>query len=764
MKRTRRAMNRRPLVPAAAALAAGIALGRYIQLSAAYIIAAAAFAVAAFIVFLRRKKAQPAGKRRNPAFGLACAAFGLLAAFFTANIMAAPAALAGEERVVTGRVYSEPYVNDYGSTVALLDHAHIDGEPCGNVRFYADDGMALQCGDEIEAVSEVELPKGVRNPGGFDEMLYLRSEGVYYKAYADTANVTGYRGGIGIAFVRAKQALAGVVDRIFEADIAPIAKGMLLGDKSGLDEETYAAFKDTGMAHVLAVSGLHAGILIGFVYYLLRLLRLGRTPRLILSLAFIVVYACVTGLSPSIVRAGIMASALLLGHHFGRQTDALNYLALAFIISLLLNPLGLFMAGFQLSFGAVLGILTLGAQVKRWMDKKLPRRLDKLSAALSASTGATAGTAPLLAAAFNRVSMLSILLNIVVIPIASAAIVLVFIAVLCGLIIGSAASYVAVLPAAVIRFMMTIIRWAASIPFIASNVASPPWYLTLAWFAALFASSGYVLIRTKAKAILGGALAAVVLLALLVSRPAGMYIVFLDVGQGDAAFIRTVQGGEYFIDGGREQSAEEVVSFALRRGITPEAAFLSHTDDDHFSGLVALYKAGLLHKVYCSYQEEETVRAAMPEAQVVPLGAGDAVLLDDLTRAVVLYPYRDTASDEKNDQSLVLLVEYGGHTALFTGDISGAAETRIFASVGGVDIYKAAHHGSKYSSYRLPLSVLEPEYSVVSVGNNSFGQPSELALDNLEDYSGEVFVTREDYAVEFYIDDDIRIHIYGGQS
>jgi competence protein ComEC len=112
----------------------------------------------------------------------------------------------------------------------------------------------------------------------------------------------------------------------------------------------------------------------------------------------------------------------------------------------------------------------------------------------------------------------------------------------------------------------------------------------------------------------------------------------------------------------------------------------------------------------------------------------------------------------------VLIVEYGGHTALFAGDIPGSVETRIFAAVGAVDIYKAAHHGSDGSSYRLPLSVLEPDYSVVSVGTNRYGHPGALALDALKDYSGEVFLTTEDFAVEFYIGGGIRIHTYGGQG
>jgi competence protein ComEC len=253
-----------------------------------------------------------------------------------------------------------------------------------------------------------------------------------------------------------------------------------------------------------------------------------------------------------------------------------------------------------------------------------------------------------------------------------------------------------------------------------------------------------------------------VIAAVLLAQYNGMYIAFLDVGQGDTAFLKTVQGGEYFIDGGREASKNEVVGFTIRNGYNPGAAFVSHTDDDHFSGIKALYEAGLLDKVYCSWQEEGIVKAAMPEAEVVPLGAGDTVLLDEATKALVLYPYKDIQYDDKNDSSLVLLVEYKDKYILFAGDISGVTETQIFAGLKDVDIYKAAHHGSKQSSYRLPLSVLRPKYSVICVGKNKYGQPDARAAANLSDYSGKVFSTMNDMAIEFYIDDDITVKTYGG--
>lgn len=756
----KRVFNRRPLVVAAVCFASGVIIGRFAPSIIVFGIAAAVLAVAAFCLAIFGKWKQG---RRKPASWLAGAACVMLAAFLTSQAMVVKPVPTGEGLTVTGHIYSEPYQNDYGSTVYLLGDAEIENEACGDIKLYVpvEQNVAMQCGDVVSVIAEVEYPRGVRNPGGFDDRLYLLSQGVHYKAYAETIEKTGYKSSLAVVMMDARRYIGGTIDRVFEPDVAPIAKGLLIGDTRGIDDAAQEDFRDTGMTHVLSVSGLHAAILIAAIYAFFKIIRLGRTPRLVGALLFIAAYTFIAGMVPSMLRAAVMAAAVLLHRHFGRQSDTLSSLALAFIVSLVISPLDMFTAGFQLSFGAVFGMLTLGWQLQRWLARRLPDKTHWLGDALSASVGATAGTLPVLAASFNRVSVLSIILNLFLIPLSSAIIVLVFVCTFLGMAAAPVAAILAYMPTVLIRFMMSVIGWAADIPFMAVNVASPPWYAVLACFVLLLITSKYLLVRVRFKTVLSSGVTAAALAVLLLARPAGMYLAFLDVGQGDSAFIRTAQGGEYFVDGGRPESAEEVVDFTVRSGINPEAAFVSHTDDDHFAGIIALYDAGLLRKVYCSYQERDAVAQAMPDADVVPLGAGDVVLLDDKTRAVVLYPYQDTIAENTNESSLVILVEYKGHKMLFTGDISGQTETSVLTGVGPVDIYKAAHHGSKYSSYRLPLSALSPEYSVVSAGANSFGHPHGWALQNLEDYSEKVYVTRDDYAVEFYIDDNISVNTLG---
>ena len=489
IKRKSSIMNYRPLFFAALSLALGIIIGRYTGYSVIYIILAAVLGIAAFC--LRKKRM----------IILVCAAVALFGMFLSSMKFDVDYIEPQEQMSVKGRVTASPYESDYGDTIIVLDKASINDESCGRIKMYLESGAdGLKPGDTIEAAADIEVPRGVRNPGGYNEKLQYLSQGIYYKAYADEITVTGHSSGVMIVSAKIRGHIGGVMDDIFEDDVQSVAKAMLLGEKYDLDEEVYSSFKDTGMAHVLAVSGLHAGILIGFFYLVLKWLKAGRKTKLGVTLGFVVLYACVTGLTPSIVRASIMAAALLIGNHFGRQSDSLNYISAAFIISLLISPLSLYSISFMLSFGAVFSIITLGWQINYWLKGHTPEWMGKIDGLVSVSAGATAGTMPFLALKFNRISTFSIITNIFIIPIASVVIVLVFITTAAGLLFQTLGIWLASVSGFAIRILINIIDWIASLPAVAVDVASPPWYLIFPLFLILFITSKYVLVKTWIKA------------------------------------------------------------------------------------------------------------------------------------------------------------------------------------------------------------------------------------------------------------------------
>ena len=206
---------------------------------------------------------------------LVCAAIAFLGVFISSIMFDVDYIEPQEQMSVKGRVTALPYKSDYGDTIIVLDKASINDESCGRIKIYVESGAeGLEPGDTIEAVADIEIPSGVRNPGGYNEKLQYLSQGIYYKAYTDDIYTAGYNGGVMIVSAKIREYIGGVMDDIFEDDVQGVAKAMLLGEKYDLDEEVYSSFRDTGMAHVLAVSGLHAGILIGFFYMVLRCSRL----------------------------------------------------------------------------------------------------------------------------------------------------------------------------------------------------------------------------------------------------------------------------------------------------------------------------------------------------------------------------------------------------------------------------------------------------------------------------------------------------------
>ena len=137
--------------------------------------------------------------------------------------------------------------SDYGDTIIVLDKASINDESCGRIKIYVESGAeGLEPGDTIEAVADIEIPSGVRNPGGYNEKLQYLSQGIYYKAYTDDIYAAGYNGGVMIVSAKIREYIGGLMDDIFEDDVQGVAKAMLLGEKYDLDEEVYSSFRDTG--------------------------------------------------------------------------------------------------------------------------------------------------------------------------------------------------------------------------------------------------------------------------------------------------------------------------------------------------------------------------------------------------------------------------------------------------------------------------------------------------------------------------------------
>ncbi len=739
----RSVFHRRPLFFAAVFFGAGILASYYAHIPAPVsVVAFSAFILLSLLLKLVK---------------IPCGFLVLLAVFFMGAFLITHATDKGDlthnvEKpvVVSGRVCELPEKTNYGYT-HILDHARIWGKGGipGKVRLVSE--KEYPYGSVIKADTTLKIPPGAINPGGYDERFYLLARGVVYNAYAKSAQVLGRQEDIYGILLKTRTAIKDLINAIFPQDARGLALGMFLGDTSGLSGESYAAFKATGAAHILAVSGLNVGIIIFVFYSFLKLLRVGKKPRYFITLAFIAAYTLLTGLGPSIVRAAVMSAFLLTAQVSGQKTDPLIVLSAAFIFILALNPMELFMPGFLLSFGAVFGMVTAGA----WLYERTPRWPKLLRDTASANFGASLGTAPILASRFYSVSVVSFLGNFFIVPASSAATILITIAVCVGAVWPPLAVPFVFLATGFIRIVSDIVWLFNLVPFASLPVGALATAAVALAFVFMLLLSQYILIGPKLKKILAFALLAVIAVVMVFSYLPydGLYLAYLDVGQGDSAFVRTPSGTCFLVDGGDEWAAQDIASFLDYKGFTLDFVFVTHGHDDHMGGIAQLVKQGRIKKIYTTRQVYDT-QIFLHRAAVEVIEKGDTFDLGDV-HIDVLNPAAGQPPENENDGSLVLMLEYRGYRCLFTGDISQQTEKTILYDIEKTDIMKAAHHGADTSSSAELLRIARPEYTVISVGRNTYGHPGKKALSRLFAY-GEVFRTDVNHAVEFYIKDTVQ--------
>lgn len=382
---------------------------------------------------------------------------------------------------------------DGGVYTLLLDHVLLDGRPTGQSLRVRTSSAALQNarpGDVLSgpafsiwtAPSQTVFEAVQRYAGHWDRLAWI----------GETDAVLSSRG-VRLAYVpaRLRQAAARRLDALFGPE-AGVVKGMMLGDKSGLSDEQTTVFQKAGVSHILAVSGLHISFVAALAALLLEHSRLGRRTRSTLLLGCLWGYCAVVGFPASAVRATVMASVRILMTAAGRRTDGLESLSIAALVLLVCDPLQLFTPGFQLSFAAVWGLDTLTVALVK--HEKGPAWL---TGSLATSLGAQVGLWPVALRFFGQISLVSLLANLFVVPLAAMITAAGFVALACSAVWPALALGFAKMVSGVVLLLGTLTGWVARIP--GALVTLPPWPMSsmLLFLGSLFFLSPHCLWKTR---------------------------------------------------------------------------------------------------------------------------------------------------------------------------------------------------------------------------------------------------------------------------
>lgn len=658
------------------------------------------------------------------------------------------------EYLVRGTVTQEMALREDGQLQTVLSGVTLNGIPWGNAWWtcYLDEGEAppdwLVPGAQLEMTATVYHPAGQENPSGFNFQEYLLQRNIRFGLYS-SAGLTPAEGGFSLpgwlAAVRHRLSLR--LMAVMGDDAGAYAAAMLLGTRDFIPEDDRAAFADLGIAHILSISGYHVAVLAGLLALLLRPLPLGRKGRLAVEAVILLGYSLLTGGQAPVIRAAL----LLLWRGFTRirhrQVLPLHLLCVTALVQLLFNPTLLASASFQLTYSAMLGLLLVFPRLKRQRvcRTRLGRTLwEAFCAALSTQLGVLF---PQLYW-FGRLPLLSILLNMAVMPLTGclmglywftlAALPLPGLRELAGLLSGTAT-----------RLLLCAVRTLAAQHFATLWVRQADLFAFIGWALLIFATSSLLprrLCRHRRKLLLAGGL----LVALIFVSPPETTVTYtqFSVGNADAAVLQD-RDMTVVIDAG--ENGQPVAGYLHRQRQAVEALIITHLHTDHAGGVRALLDEGIpVETCYLPADADvplidaETLpllaELAQTGTQFVFLHRGDTIPLPS-GQLTVLWPEagRISALHDANDVCLVLQAEIAGTTLLLTGDLPGAYE--MYAALPS-DVLKAAHHGSKESTSTEFLSAVAPQLILLS--NRSESRETHMA-----EVAGEIplYATGRDGAV-----------------
>lgn len=718
--------------------------------------------------------------RKRP---LACACLLIILLFFFAvNLFPPPVQQPkrdkGEKVSVTGTIYKKELRGQAQESVLVLYLKNLseDSPPGKAVICYLKSGQTEpEIGSRVTVKGNYKTFERASNPGQFDSHSYYLISGISYRLnQAIILEKTMKYSEAGEGIYRLRNFLSNKLSDSLSEKESALMRTILLGEKWELDREVKELYQRNGIAHILAISGLHVSMLGMGLYHLLRKCGLPMKLSAAAALLLLILYGAMTGFSVSALRAIFMFSLHMIAIITERTYDMLTALSTAATVLLISQPLFVNHSGFVFSFGCVLGIgvltpaLTEGKEVlfqRKYFQGKKNVLIYGIKCGLSAlSLGVI--SLPVYLWYYYQFPIWSVLLNLLVIPLMSylmaAGILLLAVSIVCP----SAAFPLVFMIRGIFRIFESACAVSELLPAHLVNFGRPK-----GWQMVLYLGALLLIIRLKKKLILPvkWLIISIAVMVLLIRPGKELKLTFLDVGQGDGIYIETIDGERFLIDGGSSTVSGvgkyRLIPFLQFQGTCRlDAVFVTHPDADHCNGIKEILEFGADSgvSVDClilpdidekgkSDEYKSLVKTAEQNSvSVIYISRGQKLQRGELI-ITCLHPQKGYKAEDANAYSIVLELVYGDFSALFTGDLEGEGEQSFLEyqrkressrRKEKLTVLKVAHHGSKYSTPKELLEMLNPDIAVISAGeDNRYGHPHEELLERLKEQGCRIYQT-----------------------
>ena len=651
----------------------------------------------------------------------------------------------------------------------------------------------IKYGNKIKLEGTYIKPSKSRNYRGFDYSNYLKTENIYGTIEQNGKIELIKEKNINYLFInlyKVKNKIIKNINNKFPEETRGLFLGILLGDKSSIEEDVRQNFADSSLSHILAVSGTHISYVVICISVLFKKLKLNKNIRKVLTSLVLFMYLYLVDFSVSATRAVIMSTIVIMQMLFYRKQDTITTIAFSSIIILINNPYSILNIGFLLSYGGTIGIILFVNRISIESKEDFFQRFKSyLKDICIVTISAQTIIMPIIIYYFNTISFTFIISNIIASLIIGPIIMI-------GLVIIAISFFKIPIISLIIRFynilIVILVRTAdiiSKIPMSKIYLKTPTTLEIIFYYSVVFLIALLIYIKKSNRKFIKKTIqiyiynlknffinnrnkvlifiSIVILISITsIKIPKELKINFIDVGQGDSCLITTPQNKKVIVDSGGSESYDVgknvLLPYLLDKRITKiDYIMISHFDTDHCKGFEYVLENIKVKNVIISKQSEtsENFKQIMKiirkkRINLIIVQKETKIKIDNFTTVDILSPQSENIADNMNDNSIVAKFEAYNFSILFTGDASEKIEKELIKEKINLksDILKVSHHGSKTGTSEEFLKSVKPKIALIGVGeNNKFGHPTKDVIKRLTENKIKIYRTDTDGEIRIKI-------------